>query len=156
GRTRGRADGPGAAVHDAARAAVGFLDRIGQRLSSLVDDVTLSDEARARLELAAALADRGDLALAAGELQAVLEEQPRGRRGWRLLGLVRERMGDGAGAAMAFERSGEPEALVDAAGLYRRLGEAGAAMDALQRALAQAPTGPVAAMALRAIGELHL
>ena len=134
---------------------MGFLERLGERIASFVDDVALPDELRERVELAAALADRGDFEAAERELEGVVELRPEFGRAWRLLGIVRWKRGDADGAVDALERAGDPEALVALADLHRTRGHADAAADALRRALAEAPEGPIAGEIYRALGELH-
>src|SRR5207249_3677301 len=131
----GRTCRRGAALPGAARAAVGFLDRLGQKLSSLVDDVALPAEARERVELAAALLERGDGEAARAELEAVVEGWPEYVRAWHLLGIARWRGGHRAGAAEAFERAGDAASLVALGDVYREDGHADGAADALRRAL---------------------
>jgi tetratricopeptide (TPR) repeat protein len=134
---------------------VGFLERLGERIASFVDDVALPDELRERVELAAALADRGDFEAAERELEAVVELRPEFGRAWRVLGIVRWKRGDADGAVDALERAADPEALVALADLHRTRGNTDAAADALRRALAEAPEGAIAGEIYRALGELH-
>jgi len=109
---------------------VGFLERLGERIASFVDDVALPDELRERVELAAALVERGDLDSAERELEGVVELRPEYARAWRLLGIVKWKRLDGDGAVDALERAGDPESLVALAEVHRARGQMDAAADA--------------------------
>src|SRR3954452_8810514 len=119
---------------------MGIFDRIAGTLDSLARDENGPAAAREEIELAAAFADRGDLAGAEERLREITERFPRVALGFTRLGAVRARSDALDDAAIAYGRAvdldpDQREAWFELGELLARLGRFEPARDALRRAL---------------------
>lgn len=140
---------------------MGILDRIAGRIDDLAQKAQVPAEARAELELATALADRGDLAEAEARLEDLVRRFADFAPVHRQLGELRARRGDDEGAVLALGRAvdldGDDGAALLALGeaLVRR-GRSEPAADAFRRAIAALRADEARLGRARAsLGRLH-
>jgi Tfp pilus assembly protein PilF/GTP-binding protein EngB required for normal cell division len=84
---------------------MGIFDRLGQRLSDLVDDLAGPEHLRESFARGGAALDRGAFAEAEQELARVVAEDASSARAWHLLGLSQQRQGKLAEAIVSLERA---------------------------------------------------
>lgn len=84
---------------------MGIFDRLGQRLSDLVDDLAGPEHLREAFARGSAALERGAFAEAERELARVVKEDADAARAWHLLGLAQRRQGRLAEAAGSLERA---------------------------------------------------
>jgi GTP-binding protein EngB required for normal cell division len=137
---------------------MGFLDRIAGTLEGLSGDAGAA--AKEEVALAAAFADRGDLAEAESRLVDLAARFPRLAVAALRLGQVQARRGALEQAVSALGRSvdlagDDPEAWYSLGETLRRLGRTEPARDALRRALALAIDPALRGRTHAALGQVH-
>jgi Tfp pilus assembly protein PilF/GTP-binding protein EngB required for normal cell division len=140
---------------------MGILDRLGQRLNELVDDLTAPDEVREQLAAGSAALHAGDLVEAEALLRRVVGAAPGASRPWHLLGLSLLRQGKLPEALSSLERANatRPDdfaVLLALAEAQRRAGRSGAALQTYKQALTCRVDEHLLDQVFGGLGELYL
>ncbi|HXI60854.1 MAG TPA: dynamin family protein [Polyangia bacterium] len=139
---------------------MGFFDRIAGTIDELTRDAVTPTDVKEELALAAAYADRGDLAIAEERLRALAERFPKVGAVHAQLGDVQGRRGDTEAAIASYGRAVDREGddarhWFGLAGLLAQAGRFEPARDAFRKTLALSLDGELRGQAHAALGQLY-
>ncbi|MEA2698399.1 MAG: hypothetical protein QOI66_2670 [Myxococcales bacterium] len=139
---------------------MGFFDRIAGTIDELTRDAVTPTDVKEELALAAAYADRGDLAIAEERLRELAERFPKVGAVHAQLGDVQARRGDTEAAIASYGRAVDREGddarhWFGLAVLLARAGRFEPARDAFRKTLALSLDGDLRGQAHAALGQLY-